>query len=64
MARRSDLSFRQEMKFRNKLVEYLSEWVLHASTMLEEVLPEVLAISLYVIFLFLGVNAFCFSFIS
>lgn len=28
MHRRDDLAFRQEMKFRNKLVEYLSDWVL------------------------------------
>nr|XP_046916512.1 neurofibromin-like isoform X2 [Dermatophagoides farinae] len=28
MARRDDLSFRQEMKFRNKLVEYLTDWVM------------------------------------
>eukprot|EP00794_Sanderia_malayensis_P014143 gene14143-15620_t len=45
MARRSELSFRQEMKFRNKIVEYLTEWVLHASTTVEEVPPEILAIS-------------------
>lgn len=28
MVRRDDLSFRQEMKFRNKLVEYLTDWVM------------------------------------
>ncbi|XP_057670020.1 neurofibromin isoform X1 [Diorhabda carinulata] len=28
MSRRDDLAFRQEMKFRNKLVEYLSDWIL------------------------------------
>ena len=28
MNRRDDLSFRQEMKFRNKLVEYLTDWVM------------------------------------
>ncbi|XP_058804864.1 neurofibromin [Phymastichus coffea] len=28
MKRRDDLAFRQEMKFRNKLVEYLTDWVL------------------------------------
>ncbi|XP_040072137.1 neurofibromin [Ixodes scapularis] len=28
MARRDDLAFRQEMKFRNKLVEYLTDWVM------------------------------------
>ncbi|KAG5866704.1 hypothetical protein JTB14_013865 [Gonioctena quinquepunctata] len=31
MNRRDDLSFRQEMKFRNKLVEYLSDWVMGTS---------------------------------
>nr|XP_023020941.1 neurofibromin isoform X3 [Leptinotarsa decemlineata] len=31
MNRRDDLSFRQEMKFRNKLVEYLSDWVMGSS---------------------------------
>lgn len=28
MLRRDDLAFRQEMKFRNKLVEYLSDWIM------------------------------------
>lgn len=28
MRQRDDLSFRQEMKFRNKLVEYLTDWVM------------------------------------
>jgi neurofibromin 1 len=28
MARRDDLAFRQEMKFRNKLVDYLTDWVM------------------------------------
>lgn len=28
MMRRDDLAFRQEMKFRNKLVEYLTDWVM------------------------------------
>jgi neurofibromin 1 len=31
MRRRDDLSFRQEMKFRNKLVEYLTDWALGSS---------------------------------
>ncbi len=31
MKRRDDLSFRQEMKFRNKLVEYLTEWAISNS---------------------------------
>lgn len=28
MHRRDDLTFRQEMKFRNKLVEYLTDWIM------------------------------------
>ncbi|XP_053200312.1 neurofibromin-like isoform X2 [Panonychus citri] len=28
MSRRDDLAFRQEMKFRNKMVEYLTDWVM------------------------------------
>lgn len=28
MKRRDDLAFRQEMKFRNKMVEYLTDWVM------------------------------------
>lgn len=28
MKQRDDLAFRQEMKFRNKLVEYLTDWVM------------------------------------
>lgn len=31
MERRDDLGFRQEMKFRNKLVEYLTDWVMGTS---------------------------------
>lgn len=31
MRRRDDLAFRQEMKFRNKLVEYLTDWVMGTS---------------------------------
>ncbi|CAG4978463.1 unnamed protein product [Colias eurytheme] len=31
MRRRDDLSFRQEMKFRNKMVEYVTDWVLGTS---------------------------------
>ncbi|XP_002734096.2 neurofibromin-like, partial [Saccoglossus kowalevskii] len=31
MGRRDDLCFRQEMKFRNKLVEYLTDWILGTS---------------------------------
>ena len=28
MKRRDELTFRQEMKFRNKLVEYLTDWIM------------------------------------
>ena len=28
MSRRDELTFRQEMKFRNKLVEYLTDWIM------------------------------------
>ena len=28
MRRRDELTFRQEMKFRNKLVEYLTDWIM------------------------------------
>lgn len=31
MKRRDDLSFRHEMKFRNKMVEYLSDWIMGVS---------------------------------
>ncbi|VDP88265.1 unnamed protein product [Echinostoma caproni] len=31
MARREDLTFRQEMRFRNKLVDYLCDWVMGSS---------------------------------
>lgn len=31
MKHRDDLAFRQEMKFRNKLVEYLTDWVMGTS---------------------------------
>lgn len=31
MTRRDDLAFRQEMKFRNKMVEYLTDWVMGTS---------------------------------
>lgn len=45
MLRRADLSFRQEIKFRNGLVEYLTDWVLHASDKIQNVSKEILAIS-------------------
>ena len=28
MQRRDDLAFRQEMKFRNKMVDYLTDWIM------------------------------------
>ena len=45
MLRRADLSFRQEMKFRNRLTEYLTDWVLHASEEIRDMSPDILAIS-------------------
>ena len=47
MNRREDLVFRQEMKFRNKLTEYVSEWVMGRSYLQQmqeqPVTPELLA---------------------
>ncbi|XP_014223009.1 neurofibromin isoform X2 [Trichogramma pretiosum] len=34
MKRRDDLAFRQEMKFRNKLVEYLTDWILGSTNII------------------------------
>lgn len=31
MKRRDELAFRQEMKFRNKMVEYLTDWIMGSS---------------------------------
>lgn len=45
MLRRSDLSFRQEMKFRNQLVDYLTDWVLHTQDERQHMTQEVRAIS-------------------
>lgn len=36
MKRRDDLGFRQEMKFRNKLVEYLTDWVMGTSHQIQQ----------------------------
>lgn len=36
MKRRDDLAFRQEMKFRNKLVEYLTDWVMGTSHQIQQ----------------------------
>lgn len=36
MNRRDDLAFRQEMKFRNKLVEYLTDWVMGTSHQIQQ----------------------------
>ena len=47
MSRREDLLFRQEMRFRNKMVEYISEWVMgrtHLQQLQESPLdPELLS---------------------
>ncbi|GAA53823.1 neurofibromin 1 [Clonorchis sinensis] len=40
MARREDLSFRQEMRFRNKLVDYLCDWVMGSSYHLNLATPS------------------------
>lgn len=40
MTRRDDLAFRQEMKFRNKLVEYLTDWVMGTSHQIAPVIPS------------------------
>ena len=45
MLRRSDLSFRQEMKFRNELVCYLTDWVLCAEDENQNLSQEIQAIS-------------------
>ena len=37
MKRRDDLSFRQEIKFRNKLVEYLTDWIVDNSHQFNQV---------------------------
>lgn len=49
MTRREDLSFRQEMKFRNKMIEYVSEWVMgrtHLQQLQEQPLPSELVSNL------------------
>ena len=38
MKRRDDLAFRQEMRFRNKLVEYLTDWCMGNSHQVDEYL--------------------------
>ena len=45
MLRRGDLSFHQEMKFRNRLVEDLTNWVLYASDESQKMSQEIHAIS-------------------
>ena len=45
MLRRSDLAFRQEMKFRNRLVDYVTDWVLRSEEEIQNMAKEVLAIS-------------------
>ena len=46
MMRRDDLTFRQEMKFRNKLVEYLTDWIMGNSHQLN-VQGDVFSMSRY-----------------
>ena len=45
MSRRDELTFRQEMKFRNKLVEYLTDWIMGNPQM--NVQGDVSAVSRY-----------------
>uniref|UniRef100_A0A7M5VE60 Ras-GAP domain-containing protein n=3 Tax=Clytia hemisphaerica TaxID=252671 RepID=A0A7M5VE60_9CNID len=45
MIRRLDLSFRQEMKFRNELVNYLTDWVLYTQDENQNLSQEIQAIS-------------------
>jgi len=48
MMRRDDLTFRQEMKFRNKLVEYLTDWIMGNSHQLN-VQGDVFTMSRYAV---------------
>ena len=43
MKRRDDLAFRQEMKFRNKLVEYLTDWVMGTAHQIAPPVPGEIA---------------------
>ena len=45
MNRRDDLTFRQEMKFRNKLVEYLTDWIMGNSHQLNMATGDVSIVS-------------------
>lgn len=45
MERREELMFHQDVKFRNKLVEYLTDWVLHSSDRHKNNIPQDLAVS-------------------
>ncbi|KAL0809300.1 hypothetical protein ABMA28_011514 [Loxostege sticticalis] len=50
MRRRDDLAFRQEMKFRNKMVEYVTDWVLGTSHQIAPSLrPDTSPISRYLV---------------
>ncbi|XP_028166056.1 neurofibromin-like [Ostrinia furnacalis] len=50
MKRRDDLAFRQEMKFRNKMVEYVTDWVLGTSHQIAPPLrPDSSTISRYLV---------------
>jgi len=51
MLRRDDLTFRQEMKFRNKLVEYLTDWIMGNSHQLN-VQGDVFTMSRYLVISF------------
>ena len=57
MSRRDELTFRQEMKFRNKLVEYLTDWIMGNPQM--NVQGDVSAVSRYEEFGFLFLIGDC-----
>ena len=58
MRRRDELTFRQEMKFRNKLVEYLTDWIMGNSHQVN-VQGDICSMSRYVLLLGVWVYALC-----
>ena len=54
MKRRDELTFRQEMKFRNKLVEYLTDWIMGNSHQVN-VQGDICSMSRLVLFSFTSV---------
>ena len=49
MSHRDEVLFFQEIKFRNKLVEYLSDWVAHATIEETEMSYEITVNSRYIV---------------